>query len=94
MIARTPTTVPSDFTRFAAFSPSNTYFAAAASSFVFPGLVISSRYFGHIALIYPASANLLRQHGHSPSKPLTNAKNALGCGNVMMALNASGARCA
>jgi hypothetical protein len=39
-----------------------------------------------------ASAKPLRQHGHSPSCPLSSAENAVGCGSVMIALNASGAR--
>jgi hypothetical protein len=38
----------------------------------------------------PASANRLRQHGHSPSHPLRSAENAVGCGSVMSALKASG----
>ena len=41
---------------------------------------------------YEASAKRLRQHGHSPSKPLTSAANADGWGSVMIALNANGAR--
>lgn len=41
-----------------------------------------------------ASANRLRQHGHSPSFPLRMVENALGCGSVMIARKASGARCA
>jgi hypothetical protein len=41
---------------------------------------------------HPASANRLRQHGHSPSCPLIRANNAVGCGSVMIALKASGAR--
>ncbi len=45
-------------------------------------------------LRYEASANRLRQHGHSPSHPLMSAANADGCGMVVIALNANGARCA
>src|SRR5258708_1606881 len=45
-------------------------------------------------VVYDASANVRRQHGHSPSNPLTSARNADGCGSVVIALNASGARCA
>jgi hypothetical protein len=41
---------------------------------------------------YPASANGRRQQGHSPSCPWIRAENAVGCGMVMIALNASGAR--
>ena len=41
---------------------------------------------------YEASAKRLRQQGHSPSYPLTRAANADGCGRVMIALNANGAR--
>ena len=48
----------------------------------------------HIARAYDSSANGLLQHGHSPSYPLTRAENAVGCGKVVIALNASGARCA
>ena len=48
----------------------------------------------HIARAYDSSANGLLQHGHSPSYPLTRAENAVGCGRVVIALNASGARCA
>jgi hypothetical protein len=40
----------------------------------------------------PASANRLRQHGHSLSPPRRIAENALGCGSVMIARKASGAR--
>src|SRR5262249_12918486 len=40
----------------------------------------------------PASASRLRQHGHSLSPPRRIAENALGCGNAMIARNASGAR--
>jgi len=43
---------------------------------------------------YGASANRRRQQGHSPSNPWTRAANADGCGSVMIALNANGARCA
>ena len=49
---------------------------------------------GHIHFVQDASANRVRQHGHSPSYPLRSAANADGCGIVMMALNASGAVCA
>lgn len=49
---------------------------------------------GHIDRIYETSAKRLRQHGHSPSYPLTSAVNADGCGMVIIALNANGARCA
>ena len=48
----------------------------------------------HRPEVYTASANRRRQHGHSPSKPLTSAVKADGCGSVMIALNASGALCA
>jgi len=48
----------------------------------------------HIARAYDSSGNGLLQHGHSPSYPLTRAENAVGCGRVVIALNASGARCA
>ncbi len=41
---------------------------------------------------YPPSANGRRQQGHSPSCPWIRAENAVGCGMVMIALNASGAR--
>lgn len=41
---------------------------------------------------YDASPNGLLQHGHSPSWPLTSDQKALGCGSVMIALKASGAR--
>jgi hypothetical protein len=41
---------------------------------------------------YDASANGLRQHGHSPSYPLRRAENAVGCGRAIIALKASGAR--
>lgn len=41
-----------------------------------------------------AVTNGLRQHGHSPSWPLTSERNAEGCAMVMMARNASGSRCA
>ncbi len=49
---------------------------------------------GGIDRSYEASANRLRQQGHSPSYPLMRAENADGCGSVMIALNANGARCA
>jgi hypothetical protein len=39
--------------------------------------------------VYPASANCRRQHGHSPSCPWIRAKNAVGCGMVMIALDAN-----
>jgi hypothetical protein len=42
--------------------------------------------------IQPASANRRRQHGHSLPLPRTEAWNAVGCGSVMIARNASGAR--
>ena len=42
----------------------------------------------------PASANRLRQHGHSLSPARRIAENPLGCGRVMIARKASGARCA
>ena len=47
-----------------------------------------------LAHICQASANRRRQHGHSPSCPLMSDENAVGCGMVMIALNANGARCA
>ena len=50
--------------------------------------------YDHIARAYDSSANGLLQHGHSPSYPLTRAENAVGCGKVVIALNASGAQCA
>src|SRR5262249_29250012 len=56
------------------------------------GCVRPSWRIGHIARDYAASANRLRQHGHSPSNPRASAANAVGCGRVMIALNASGAR--
>ena len=37
---------------------------------------------------YPASANGRRQQGHSPSCPWIRARNAVGCGMIMIALNA------
>lgn len=48
--------------------------------------------FGPIIRIGQASANPRRQHGHSPSCPLSSAENAVGCGIVIIALNANGAR--
>jgi hypothetical protein len=39
-----------------------------------------------------ASVKRLLQQGHSPSNPFDNAEKADGCGIVMIALNASGAR--
>jgi hypothetical protein len=48
--------------------------------------------FGHIDRVYPASAKRRRQHGHSSSCPWIRAENAVGCGRVMIALNANGAR--
>lgn len=36
--------------------------------------------------------NFLRQQGHSPSNPFTSDVKAIGCGSVMIALNANGAR--
>ena len=42
--------------------------------------------------LHPASAYLRRQQGHSLPLPFTNAWNAVGCGSVVMARNARGAR--
>jgi hypothetical protein len=39
-----------------------------------------------------ASVKRLWQHGHAPSNPRTSAKKALGCGSVIIARNAGGAR--
>ena len=36
--------------------------------------------------------NHLRQQGHSPTNPFTSDIKAVGCGSVMIALNANGAR--
>jgi hypothetical protein len=47
---------------------------------------------GHLARICQASANPRRQRGHSPSCPLSSAENPVGCGIVVIALNANGAR--
>src|SRR6478672_4208966 len=35
---------------------------------------------------YDASAKRVRQHGHSPSMPFVSARNAVGCGRVIIAL--------
>jgi hypothetical protein len=40
---------------------------------------------GHIARRSAASANRLRQHGHSPSNLWASAENAMGCGSAMIA---------
>jgi len=47
---------------------------------------------GHIACDYDASAKDRRQQGHSASCPVTTVNSAVGCGRVVIALSASGAR--
>ena len=47
---------------------------------------------GRIQRRFQTSPKRLRQQGHSPSYPLTSAAKADGCGIVMIALNAKGAR--
>lgn len=54
--------------------------------------VSPANYLGPLARCYHASENGRRQQGHSPSKPLTRVEKALGCGSVIIALNARGAR--
>jgi hypothetical protein len=41
---------------------------------------------------YPASSNRRWQHGQRSSPLSISERNALGCGKVMIALNANGAR--
>jgi hypothetical protein len=52
--------------------------------------VDSAACLGHLDRLHAVSVNRLRQQGHSPSNPRANAENAVGCGRVMIALNARG----
>ena len=53
---------------------------------------VLARRLGYIDHFHFDSANGLRQQGHSPSWPRASDEKADGCGSVVIALNASGAR--